>query len=451
MLGVPLLRDGAVIGAIGLLRNVVQVLFRQAGRACHDVRRPGCHRDRERAAVRARTLHIPDVLEDTEYKGPTRRNSGASALLGVPLLREGYTDRRHQSDARQPRPFTDKQIELVATFADQAVIAIENVRLFEELAAALDRQTATAEVLQVISRSTFDLQTVLDTLVESVVRLCEADIATITRQKGEIYFRTAIYGFSAEAAEVIRSAPVAPGRGNATARTLLEAKVVHIPDVLHDPEYDWPEAQKLGGYRTLLGVPLLREGIPIGAMTLGRRTVRPFTDKEIDLVRTFADQAVIAIENVRLFEEVQERTRELQRIAWISRPRPAEVLRSSALAERHRSLCFDRDRADADRSLCSGARDSIAASDGEQLQALRRASRVHPHRACRSRFPVPLSRDWMHGAGHSRPQAGGCSRRRERIRSEFAGWTRAALPASGYRPVLVMPAAAERRCHRRVQ
>ena len=186
------------------------------------------------------------------------------------------------------------------------------MRLFEELAAALDRQTATAEVLQVISRSTFDLQTVLSTLVESVVRLCEADIGTITRQKGEMYFRTAIYGFSAEAAEVIRSAPVAPGRGNATARTLLEAKVVHIPDVLDDPEYDWPEAQKLGGYRALLGVPLLREGIPIGAMNLRRRAVRPFTDKEIDLVTTFADQAVIAIENVRLFEELQERTRELQ-------------------------------------------------------------------------------------------------------------------------------------------
>ncbi len=266
-----------------------------------------------RTAIEKRTVHILDCLADPEYAmADYQRIGGHRTMLGVPLLRDGAVIGAIGLLRNVVRSFSDKQVELVTTFADQAVIAIENVRLFEQLAAALDRQTATAEVLQVISRSTFDLQTVLSTLVESVVRLCEADIATITRQKGEMYFRTAIYGFSAEAAEVIRSAPVAPGRGNATARALLEAKVVHIPDVLDDPEYDWPEAQKLGGYRTLLGVPLLREGIPIGAMTLGRRAVRPFTDKEIDLVRTFADQAVIAIENVRLFEEVQERTRELQ-------------------------------------------------------------------------------------------------------------------------------------------
>ena len=265
-----------------------------------------------RAALERRTVHLPDCLADPEFTGFGYQTIGRfRTLLGVPLLRDGVSVGVILLCRPAIEPFTDKQIELVTTFADQAVIAIENVRLFEELGAALERQTATAEVLQVISRSTFDLQTVLDTLVESVVRLCEADIATITRQKGEVYFRAALYGFSPEAAEIIRAAPVEPGRGNATARTLLEAKVVHIHDVLEDPEYDWPEAQRLGGYRTLLGVPLLREGIPIGALTLGRRTVRPFTGKEIGLVKTFADQAVIAIENVRLFEEVQERTRQL--------------------------------------------------------------------------------------------------------------------------------------------
>jgi putative methionine-R-sulfoxide reductase with GAF domain len=196
-----------------------------------------------RAAAERRTLHVPDVLGNGDYgRRDAQRLGGYRSLLSVPMLREDALVGVIQLWRTEPRPFSDRQIELATTFADQAVIAIENVRLFEELAEALERQTATAEVLQVISRSTFDLQAVLDTLVESVVRLCEADIGSITRQKGEIYFRTAIYGFSADAAEVIRSAPVAPGRGNATARALLEAKVVHIPDVLDDPEYDWPEA-----------------------------------------------------------------------------------------------------------------------------------------------------------------------------------------------------------------
>ena len=175
----------------------------------------------------------------------------------------------------------------------------------------MQQQTATADVLKVISRSTFDLQTVLQTLVESAAHLCEADKATITRQRGEVFFRAEAYGFSSEFLDYVRSVPVVPERGSALGRALLEGKVVHIPDVQADPEYTFVEAQRLGDFRTVLGVPMLREGIPIGVLALTRSEVRPFTDKQIELVSTFADQAAIAIENVRLFESVEARTREL--------------------------------------------------------------------------------------------------------------------------------------------
>jgi len=216
------------------------------------------------------------------------------------------------------KPFTAKQIELVSTFADQAVIAIENARLLNELrqrtddlAESLRQQTATADVLKVISRSTFDLPTVLQTLVESAARLCDADKATITRQKDGVFYRAEAYGFSREFIEFVQKVPVVPERGTATGRALLEGRVVHIPDVQTDPDYTWAEARRLGGYRTVLGVPMLREGVPIGVLALTRSQVRPFSDRQIELVTTFADQAAIAIENVRLFEDVQARTREL--------------------------------------------------------------------------------------------------------------------------------------------
>ncbi len=215
-------------------------------------------------------------------------------------------------------PFTDKQIELVSTFADQAVIAIENVRLFDEVKArtedlteSLQQQTATADVLKVISRSAFDLPTVLQTLVESAARLCDADKATITRQKEGVFFRTESYGLSNEFMNFIRTVPVVPDRGSAGGRTLLEGIVVHIPDVRADPEYTFTEAQRLGDFRAILSVPMLREGVPIGILALMRSEVRPFNNKQIELVTTFADQAAIAIENVRLFDEVQAKTRDL--------------------------------------------------------------------------------------------------------------------------------------------
>ena len=166
-------------------------------------------------------------------------------------------------------------------------------------------------MLKVISRSTFDLQTVLQTLVESAARLCDADKTIITRQKNGVFYRAEAYGFSREFLDYVRTIPIQPERGSAFGRALLEGRAVHIPDVMADPEYTSVEMQRLGDYRSVLAVPMLREGVPIGVLNLTRSDMRPFTEKQIELASTFADQAAIAIENVRLFESVEARTREL--------------------------------------------------------------------------------------------------------------------------------------------
>jgi signal transduction histidine kinase len=263
-------------------------------------------------------VHIPDYRTDQSYlnRDPLTvagiELGGIRTLLVVPMIKNDALMGAIVIFRQEVRPFTDKQIELVQNFTNQAVIAIENTRLLNELRESLQQQTATANVLKIISHSTFDLKAVLNTLVESAARLCETEMAAIPRLTGSDLRHFASYGYTPDFQEFLERHPIVPGRGTATGRAALEGKTVHIPDVLADPEYTLTEAQKLAGYRTLLAVPLMREGGPVGVLVMARIAQRPFTPKQIELASTFADQAVIAIENVRLFDEIQEKNRQLQ-------------------------------------------------------------------------------------------------------------------------------------------
>ena len=275
-----------------------------------------------RAVVDRTTVHVHDITAEFDAEFPESRllqqRTGARTILCTPLLREETPVGVITIRRTEVRPFTDKQIALLKIFADQALIAIENVRLFQELKhktadleasnselrEALEQQTATSEVLKVISRSTFDLKPVLQTLLENATRLCAADNGSIHRVDGDIIPIVAAYHLPEGLLAFIQSHPPRPTRETVAGRVFIERQPIHIPDLMADPEFYYAVTNY--GLRTVLGVPLLREGVPIGVIIIFRTEVRPFTDKQIELVTTFADQAVIAIENVRLFQELKE-------------------------------------------------------------------------------------------------------------------------------------------------
>jgi GAF domain-containing protein/CheY-like chemotaxis protein/anti-sigma regulatory factor (Ser/Thr protein kinase) len=335
-----------------------------------------------RAALDGRTYHVADLqTEAGEFPegSALARRLGFRASLTVPLMREGVAIGAIGVRRTEARLFTERQVALLQTFADQAAIAIENVRLFKELEAknhdlteALEQQTATSNVLKVISRSAFDLPAVLETLLENAARLCAAEWGVIFRPDGERYRMAVVYGASPEFNEFLARTPIPSGRGSTIGRAALERRTVQIADVSADPEDQVTEFQRIGGFRTALAVPMLRDGVLLGVFGLHRNEVRPFTDKQIELVTTFADQAAIAIENVRLFKELEEKNRALTEAhAQVSETleqqiATGEILRVISSSPTDVQPIFDAIVQSASR-LCGGEYAIVTRYDGERL------------------------------------------------------------------------------------
>ena len=280
---------------------------------------PGPQGPARKAALERRTIHVTDILTEPGFSPKVLQFERARTVLTVPLLRENALVGVIAMWRREVRAFTEQQVTLVRTFADQAVIAIENVRLFQELQArnrdlteALEQQSATSEILRVISSSLTDLQPVLDAVAESAARLCDANDAYIQRIDGDVLRVVAHYGpiparLTGEGMRI--------SRGSVAGRAVVDQHTIHVHDLGAEPETEFPVGkayQQRFGHRTILATPLLREGTPVGVITIRRMKVRPFSDKQIELVTTFADQAVIAIENARLFREIEEKTRHIE-------------------------------------------------------------------------------------------------------------------------------------------
>jgi GAF domain-containing protein len=354
---------------------------------------PRQHSVAARAILSAAVVHIEDASADPELEDALRI---FRTVLSVPLLRDGRTLGAITVVRRVVRPFTEKQISLLKTFADQAVIAVENVRLFNELEArnhdlteALEQQTATSEVLKVISRSTFDLEPVLDTLIENATRLCGAQQGFIFRRDGKQYHLAVDYNAPPEFREWAQRNPIREGDGSVAGRVALECRTVQILDAQANATWRARnvDAPTISNVRALLGVPMLREGALIGVIAMWRSEVRPFTDKQIELVTTFADQAVIAIENVRLFKELEARNTELTE-TLARQTATGEVLRAISRAQTDAQPVFDIIAASA-LQLCGADYSQVQLYDGELLH-LAALQNVNPEGAEAIRRVYPL-------------------------------------------------------------
>jgi GAF domain-containing protein len=352
-------------------------------------RRPGRDYPPGRAFLERSVVHVPDLQAATEFAASTARQRGVGSLLAVPLLREQEAVGVISLARDLVGPFSPQQIEVLQTFADQAVIAIENVRLFNELEArnrelteSLEQQTATGEVLKVISRSAFDLQPVLDTLIENAARLCGARRGVILRRDGDSYHGVAFYNASPELVDFIRRHPVTPGRYSITARVALERRTIHVADLQADPEYSYA-LRDIDPIRTELGVPMFRGDDLLGVIILYKLEVQPFSDKQIELVTTFADQAVIAIENVRLFNETKE--------ALEQQTATSEILRVISQSPTDVQPVFDTIVRNAVR-LCDAIYGTVARSDGTLIHSVAQYNLTPEQiQQLQQTFPRPLS------------------------------------------------------------
>jgi signal transduction histidine kinase len=276
-----------------------------------------------RAILTRQPVYITDIEREEAVPALSRQMIealGTRSQVTIPMLRAGEPIGAMSIGWAEPGAFDDQQVALLQTFADQAVIAIENVRLFKELdarnsdlAESLEQQTATAEILRVISSSQTDVQPVFETIADNSLRLCDATFSTVFRFDGELVHLAALRNLEPEGAAAIRGAfPMPPSRAGASARAILTRSIVHIADVREDPEYQLRGLTEIANFRSILSVPMLRDGQPIGTITVAGPQTRLFSRKQVELLKTFADQAVIAIENVRLFTEIQDKTQQLE-------------------------------------------------------------------------------------------------------------------------------------------
>jgi GAF domain-containing protein/anti-sigma regulatory factor (Ser/Thr protein kinase) len=343
------------------------------------------------------TVHVADTLADPSSIHEVDQHGGIRAQLSVPMLKDGEAVGAIVVGRREPGLFSDQQVKLLETFADQAVIAIENVRLFTELEArnrelteSLEQQTATGEILRVISSSPTDVQPVFDAIVRSAVSLCEAGNGAVYQFDGSLIYMVAHHGLTPRGLDASqRLWPRPPDRGSTTGRAILTRDVVHI-DISEDPEYEHRGIVE-AGFRTVLSVPMLREGNPIGAITVFREKGRLFTDKQMILLRTFADQAVIALENVRLFTELGARNRELTE-SLEQQTATAEILRVISRSQTDVQPVFDAIAKKA-FDLCRAKTGAVYRFDGKLIHfAAGHSLSPDAEDAIRSEFPLPPSR-----------------------------------------------------------